>query len=553
MTTPSDHSTRTGAIQFQRPGIAAVMLMAGTMMAAPGLAQTPLTDQPVRLGWYETANMNPAGTITFYAGQMQTDPNGGGGGTGNQLYYGGGSYAVSDRLSFGVDLSSYQDPTIKPINGMNPDFVLNTAAFWAKYQIYEAGRISVAAQGSVESFLRLESPVFGGRYDNVIIGSVKVPVTVMVSERLQFHVTPGVSVFPDTNGGTPFYGTVASVGAGFSYMASERLSFYGAVDVPVSGNNTVTNTATLDQKAVWIGGARFAVTPKLALDTYVTNGVGITPATSILTHWPDGETPLFGVHLTWTPGAQFSDSFRGVPVDLTERQRDLQLDGFTLGSADTLEPWAFLASAWYGADQHAGGALSLGFDRDGQFDVIIEDYADAGTAPAKLVPTKAPRYMFGPKVRLMDQNNGDPLSLSGRLLFGRQIESGVPGVGVFYLEGMASYKVNDKLVLTANPKVAAFGGTEVAGVGLGVNYQVMDGLELIAEATAVGLDATSATWAAGARYNLPGKSGFSVDANVSNAIGRYGIGSMVAQDSPRYTIGLTKRFDVSGVGRLLGW
>lgn len=518
--------------------------LTGAAVVTGAWAEVPLSGQPVRLGWFETANTMPARTIELNVGTMQTDPNVGTG-TGNQLYFGGGSYALNDRLSFGVDLQSYQDPPVKPINGLFPDFVVNTAAFWAKYQVYDGETLSVATQVSAETFVRLESAVFGGRHSGVVIGSLKAPITYKVSERLQFHITPSVSLLPETVGGSAFYGTVASLGAGVSFAATERLAFYGAVDVPVSGNNTISNTATFTSEPVWVAGGRYLITPKVALDAYVTNGVGMTPATSILTHWPDGDMLLAGARLTWTPGARYPESFRGAPAPVTGRQQNLQIDGFTVGSADTLEPGAVLASGWYGSDEHSGVALNFSLDRDTEIDLIFENYADAGTAPAALVPTTELRYMIGPKLRFMDQNNGDAFSLSGRALYGRQIESGAAGVGVFYLEGLASYKVNDRLAVSMNPQLAGFGNTEIAGVGFGVNYELLDGLELIAEATAVGLDATTPTWAVGARYNLP-NTGFSIDATATNAIGRYGIGTMVAQSEPRYSIGVTKRFDVSG-------
>jgi hypothetical protein len=111
---------------------------------------------------------------------------------------------------------------------------------------------------------------------------------------------------------------------------------------------------------------------------------------------------------------------------------------------------------------------------------------------------------------------------------------------------MASYKSSDRFVFTVAPKLGAFGNVDMAGLGLGVNYQVSDNLELIAEATPVGLDGDTATWAAGLRYNI-GKSGFSIDASATNAVGRQGIGSMIAQDDTRFTIALSKTFDGRGL------
>lgn len=486
--------------------------------------------------------MYPAGTVEGTIGVMQTDPQNSAG-TGNQLYFGGASYSPNDRLTFGFDLQTYQDPVTKPINGAYPEIKMHTGALWGKYQVYKGARVSVAALGSVENIFALDSPLFGGRSENIIIGAIKAPITFRAAPGLEFHVTPAISVYPDTVGGMPFYGTIASIGAGASYKPNERLSLFGSVETPISGNNTISNTATYTQVPVWVAGGRYNMTPKAAIEAYVTNGIGVTPATSILTHWPDGNTVLAGLRFVYTPGAKRPESYRGIPAAVTAREVSLQQDGFTLGSADVLEPGTMRVSGWVGSDNNSGIAIGFSPDRDGEIQVIIEQFSDNSSAPPNLVPTTDVRYMIGPKLRFMDQNNGNAFSLTGRMLFGRQIDNSVGGVGVFFVEGVASYKANNQLVLTAAVKGAAFGNTEIAGLGLGVNYEIVDGLELIAEVTPVGLDSTDATWAAGIRYNIRG-SGYAVDVQATNAIGRYGIGSMVAQDDPRFALTLSKVFDL---------
>jgi len=80
---------------------------------------------------------------------------------------------------------------------------------------------------------------------------------------------------------------------------------------------------------------------------------------------------------------------------------------------------------------------------------------------------------------------------------------------------------------------------------MGIGYNFDNGLELMAEVTPIGRDGNDTTWAAGARYHL-GNSGFSVDAQATNAIGRHGIGGMIAQDETRFALTLSKTFDISG-------
>ncbi|MCP3969334.1 MAG: hypothetical protein GY717_03275 [Rhodobacteraceae bacterium] len=530
-----------------RLNTAARRMVLGTVSALALLpygaqGEAPLQDHPIRLVQFETANTLPKGVLELHVGAMQSDPRLSSA-TGNQGYFGGGSYAVSDRLSFGIDFSSYRDPTVNPINGVFPEFFLHDLAVWAKYGLIDQGAFKVSALASVEQFVRFDASLWGGVQSGVTAGALKIPISYSPSERVQLHLTPAVSVFPETVGGAAFYGVIASVGAGASFKATERLGFYGAVDVPVSGGNTISNTGAFVQQPVWTVGGRFNVTPKIALDAFVTNGVGLTPATSIWTHWPDGEPLLVGVQLSFTPGARYPDSFRGPAAPVSPRQASLQQDGFTIETADTLEPGVMALRGWYGSNENYGAGLSFGIDRDFQADFLLEHFANDGSVAPALTPTTELRYMIGPKLRLLDQNNGDPFSLAARVLFGRQIESNVGGVGVFYASLQADYQLNERVTLRANPQVAAFGNTEVAGLGFGVNFELMDRFELIAEATAVGLDATDPTWAAGARYNLRNP-GLSVDLHASNAIGRNGIGTMIAQDNTKFSVQLTKSFDI---------
>ncbi|WP_139280669.1 hypothetical protein [Shimia gijangensis] len=521
--------------------MAATLSTIGATVSAQD-STTPLHNQPTRFVSFETANTYRTGTVELSFGTTQTDPRSALG-TGNQLYFGGGSYSLNDRLTFGFDLHNYVDDAGGPIGGVPTAIEMTTLSGWGKYQLYSDSRWTVSALVALESFLTLESPIFGGTNTFVMSGAFKAPITYNASQKLQFHVTPSVYYFPGTVGGQNFYGTIASLGFGASYKANDRLGLFGSVDVPLSGTNTISSSGAYEDVPVWTAGGRYNVTPKIALEGYVTNGIGMTPGTSILTFWPDGDTALAGLRLIYTPGAKITDSYRAPLTPVTLRQRNVQQDGFTMGSADVLEPGTIRTSAWYGSDSNTGIMFGFSPDQDSEIQVIFEQYSDNPTADPALVPTTDVRYMFGPKLRFMDQNNGDAFSLSGRALYGRRIGSGAL-LGVFFAELIGSYKTNGGTVFTVNPKLAAFGSTEIAGLGLGVNYAFLSGLELIAEVTPVGLDGSDPTWAAGLRYTV-GTSGFTVDAQATNAIGRYGIGGMIAQDDTRIALTVSKVFDVT--------
>ncbi len=522
----------------KRPARAAALIAAGLAVApwAAGGEEAALEVPAPRLVNSETANMLPRGTWSLQAGTHQTDFNTGGG-TGNQVYYGAVDWAAGSNLTLGFSTLVQEDANNKPIAGITAATRFLSAAFSAKYRFVDGEPLDVAALASVEAF-SFRTAIFGTDVSEAdhVIGSLHLPITYQAAPSLQLHLTPGVSVFPEDLNGIPYYGTIVSVGAGATWQPNPRLQLYGTVNVPVEGGNTIDTTRAITQVPVYTAGARYNFTPKVALEGYVTNGVGVTPATGIITFWPDGDEPLFGLKVHYTPNARFPSTYRAAAPEPTARDRQLQQDGFILSSAGVIEPGEVrLAAA--GGDQDAwSGAAAFSPDRDFQIDAVVEQPADDGSVPAALNPTPGKsRWMAGGRIRVLDQNAGDPVSFSMRVLGGRDFEN--QSVGVLYVAAPLSYEFNDRLALTAQPAAGAFGNTEVFGLGLGANVEVADGVQLIGEVTPVS-DGQDAVWAAGARYSSrDGR--FSVDLSATNALGRNGYGTLVAQDSTRYSLGVS--------------
>lgn len=507
----------------------------------------PLDRHPIRIVSVDTANHLEKGEVNVGVGWHQNDP-GSAAGTGNQIYDWHVDWGLQDHIQLGFTFQSYNDPFHKPINGTTSRLKFQTLGVAGKYKLWENRQLSFAVQGSVE-YLLWESPLWGSDVANAehVIYSLQAPLTYRFSPQLEFHVTPGVSVFPDSINGTDFFGTIGYVGAGATWRPSERVTAYGLVNVPVAGENTVTNTQTLEAKPIWTVGGRYNVTPKVALDLYATNGLGTSPATGILGYPPDAETVLYGIQLNWTPGTGpgYRQSYRYAerPAD-TARTRSLQQGGFTLDTGRTLSPGTLMGVAAADAEGAYTGALHLAFEQDFEVGGSIERFANDGSVgPAFVDNINDKRFLYWAKLRFLDQDAGDPVSMSAQVSAGRDLASG-PNTGTLSLSLPVSYDFNDRLTLNVNPRASAQGNSQTFGLGLGVNYEVFQGLEAIAEVTPT-IDGTGTVWAAGARYNMP-NSDFSVDLHATNAIGRYGQGTLIAQDDTRYVLGASMKLDLSG-------
>lgn len=503
----------------------------------------PLDDQPFRFAGFDTANHMRRGGLAFSMGwhQASTELTGG---TGAQVYNFHADWAVSDRLQLGLSHQNYNDPYHKPINGATPQLKFATFGAAAKYRIWDNDRLSVSVQGALE-YLTYDTPLFGTDVANAehMIYSVQVPISYRIGPDLQLHVSPGVSVFPDSLNGLDFHGTIPSVALGATWKPSERFLGYGSVNIPVGpGGNSISATRAIFNTPVWTVGGRYNVTPKVALDLYATNGLGASPGTAVLSFPPEGDTVLAGVRLTYTPGngPGYRPSYRARrDAPETARMRTLQRDGFTLDSAETLTPGSLYGHAQYGVDggYHLAGIFSP--DQDFQIEGMLDKFSNDGSVGAGQVANiDELRYMAGVKLRWMDQNAGDPVSLSTRALFGRDLAS-AGAVGTLYLSAPISYDFNDRTAVTVNPRVAVFGNTETYGLGVGINHEILPGLQAIAEATVVG-DGATPVWAVGGRYKIP-DSGFGIDLHATNAVGGSALGTLVAQDDVRVVLGVSLR------------
>ncbi|MBR9842150.1 MAG: hypothetical protein GYB25_03250 [Rhodobacteraceae bacterium] len=520
-------------------------LCAGAATAQDSALRTPVELHPERFINFSTANLLPKGTLKLWVGSHQTPPGSSRTGTANQFYHGGAYYAFSDRFQIGIGHSEYQDPPIDPINGSTAQFRIHTTSLEAKVGLLERGPWKVSAEGSIEQFI-FRSPHFGiptAASTSDVAASLHLPVSYAASDALQLHVTPGVSVLPDTIGGNAFFGTVASLGAGFSYQPSLRWMTYGAVNMPLSGGNTISNTRTIEKKPVVTFGARYNVSPKAAIDLFVTNGAGVSPATRIMTTFPDGDHLMIGATVSYTPGrgAAYRPNYRGIPAEpLNMRQQHLQRDGITLSSADTLTPGILVGTGTAGNHGAYSGVLQFSPDYDGQIDLSYEKFANDGSVPAGTIPSFATNYMIGLKLRFMDQNNGSPFSLALQAKLGRDTSTGLNGT--FFAAMPMMYKASPKLALMVNPKAALFGSTEYFGLGLGVNYEVAPGLEILGEVTPVA-NGTRTVWATGLRY-YPKNGNTSIDLTATNAIGTQALGTMIGQSDVKISLGVSVALDL---------
>ena len=498
---------------------------------------SPLQTPPTRLFNLETANQLPEGSVQFEAGTHQATPaDNRQGNTGYQNYYTSLDWGITDKLQVSFAAQFFDDPTKTQINGTFPNLTFVSFAPSVKYQVFKNEKLKVAVSGTAE-LLELSSDP--GLFNNTSkksadyfgIGKVEVPVTYNADKKLQLHFTPGVVFYPDKVKGADFYGTFINVGTGISFQASEKLNLFANSNLPLGpgGNALSSQDNSIFRKLLWTAGTRYAINPRTGVEVYGTNAFGSTPTTSLLAFIPDGNEVIFGakVKYIFDFAQNYASNFGNRPnIPLSNRDRQLLLDGLTLSSSSTLAPDDIRLTTGMTSGGNTKLNLMYGLANDLQLEIPIEQFGNYDRLPDSETFGNAIKFGAGAKLRFLNQAQGDPFSLSVKVKGVR--DSKRPRVGTLFAEVPIVYQNNDKTALFLNPKIAFYRKEERLGLGLGINQVLSDKLQLIGELTPV--SGQELIWSTGLRYFEPGAD-LGIDIYASNTSGQNSIGGLVADTS----------------------
>jgi len=437
-----------------------------------------LQKPPTRLFNLETANQLSKGSVQFQAGTHQAIPeNNRQWNTGYQNYYTSLDWGVTDKLQVSFAAQFYDDPVKSQINGTFPNLTFVSFAPSVKYQVFKNDNFKIALSGTAElleissdpglfnTTSKKSSEYFG-------IGKVEIPVTYNAEKNLQLHFTPGVVFYPDKVKGAEFYGNFVNLGAGLSWQASEKLNLFATANLPLGpgGNTLSSDDNSIYRKLVWTTGTRYVINPRVGIEAYATNAFGATPTTNLLAFIPDGNEVIFGANVKYIFdfGQNYAANFGNKPnIPLSNRDKQLLLDGLTLSSASTLSPDKIRLTAGLSSGGNAKLNLMYGLANDLQLEIPIEQFGNFDHLPTSETFGNAIKFGAGAKLRFLNQAQGDAFSLSVKVKGVR--DSNRPRVGTIFTEIPIVYKNNNKTAFFLNPKAAFYRKEERLGLGLGIN------------------------------------------------------------------------------------
>lgn len=499
---------------------------------------TPLQLKPLEPMTIETANILPQGALYTSYGANIFSKGSQGGGIGLQTYNASIDYGINHQWQVGAGLSFFDDILGSRFNGKPTDFGFLSFAPNFKYQFINEPTHSIAVVGSLE-FIKItgENGLFtpSDRSDSstTVGGTIQVPFTYNFGNTYQWHLVGGLAIFPDTvNGGGDFYGTFFNVGTGLSFKFDDRIGFFADINVPLGpGGNSVNTRGDITKSLVWSAGLNYLHSPNIAIDLSLTNRLGSTPATKLLSFLPDGGPVGLGLNIRYTPdiGQNYQRSFDTRPLQpFSHRDKQLLFDGIILSSPNTIRQGMLSFDGGIGPNFNL--EVGYGMSDNAQLGFIAQQLADTNETIGNSL-----KLGGSTKLRFLSQSQGDPFSFGLRGAF-QEATGSEDGVGSFTAEASFAYEINDHIALTFNPKLGLYGGNRIFGTGLGFNFQAFSGFQLIGEVTPM-LSNDATVWAAGARY-FPPKTNVGLGVYTTNAVGTGDIGSVITQSNSNVSVGV---------------
>lgn len=492
--------------------------------------ETPLARQPIRLLHLNTANQLKAGDSIASYGETQTIQ--GGSGTGNQTYFTYSDWGLTDDLQIGWAYMLNDDPTYLPINGVNIDQQYQSMGPNIKYRFYQDENWSLGILGALEQFQIYSGP---GLYNNqesptvsnTLAGTIQVPISYDLSKEFQVTLTPSVNIFSNNLNGVPFFGTIFNLGAGASWQIFDNLSVFANTTVPLgSGNNALNTSRQFFRKVLWSVGGTLAYNKAIAIELHLTNSFGGTPTTGILTLPTASNEVLLGGSFIMVPSAKEKRN----DIVLSDRNQKLSFDWFTLTTPYILPTDDYGLRLAGDSGGTIGGGIFYSFLQDFQVEAIV---SAIGGFDTKSVLDQAQgtdtQWRAGGKLVILNQLDGDPFSISGRLTFGRDFGN---KEGYMMVEYPMMYEFNEQWAALFSPKAAINGGNTPVGLGFGVNYQIMPELQMIGEVTPI-ITGERTVWAAGFRI-FPIKN-IAIDLLGTNSTSQFDLGELIAEPGTRFS------------------
>ncbi len=527
---------------------------------------------PLRLGSaVPTANQVQESDIRLSASQISPFSAGVAGGTGNQNYSLQFDSGITDRLQLSGFVSQADDPLFAKLK----NFSVQPGNFWEsygaevkyriasdKYRLYEdaqgkywnlaivaslegwnvgsGGCDSAACKGKDDASPNIFNNSGQRVFTRNLVGSLSLPLSWNVSKDWQISISPGVSFLPSTQGSGQggsgdFYGNNVWFSGGSLWRPIPELELFSSALLPFGpGNNSFDENLVFERVPIFAGGITWNMNPRIALEGALTNGWGLTPATSLLA-LPSSNQLGYSARFIYNSGAADTPQ-----LPFSPRQGSLSIGGLTVNTA--LVPPDGTTNVWANLDNKGNmfGSLSYSISNIFQLDLyqagLFNGVKTAGGEPSSSLAQNYTtdgglHWRVGGKAVALSPLRGAPFWTAGRISLGRNNDV-KSYQGYIFAESINTWEANSWLALNINPKIALSGVSDPWGIGISANIQLGKKFQFIPEVNIVGshMDATNTTFAL--RWLAIPESTF-LDLYISNAAGLTDIAQLMRTNDTR--------------------
>jgi len=479
---------------------------------------------------------------------------GAGGGTGHQNYGLKFHYGLTDYSLFSLYFSESDDPIYNLIDGkLIPNNWTNIALAFKK-QILESEdyKNSLSFSSSLEYWVvssgdgntksiynKIDNSVGTDRYEKFVY-TFSLPFTSQLNNQTKFSITPGLLFIPDKIGdksvGKNFYGNNYFLATGLNLDIDTNLqltSSYTYLFGP--GNNSFDENLNFKRESIYSYGFNWDLSPVVGIEGKITNGYGLTPATSLLTI-PSDNKPLYYVGGSYKP---FLEDIKFAPLN---KNNDLLLfGGLTVGNA--LLPEKGISQLNLNYDEKGnlfalyGYSLSNVFQLEltsGSFNNVNPKDTNKSSLQDTYLNDDTFNYRFGGKLLIFSPQKNDLFWMSLRTSLGRN--EGLNHQGYMFSELINTFRVNDWLALNISPKYFFSGMESFGGLGISSNINLMENFQFIPEINTSLNNNSDFNSTYAFRYSYSQDK--SVDLYYSNAAGIQDLGKLVQEKKSRIGIKL---------------
>lgn len=470
-------------------------------------------------------------------------------GTGNQNYSYRLDYGLNSETFISAYISEADDPYYYSIKNIGE---LPTKNYWRNYafninrkiNLENSNKFKLSINKSLElwevaTVYKKENLDLGRHSKTELIGSISTPLTYQLNDKSNFTLAPRISFLPTKIGSSEnignFYGNNFSLGFGTDLKIKKDFHFLSSYSFQLGpGYNSFDQSLEFSRNDIYNFGFKWDPNPRLNLRASITNAFGETPSTGHLTI-PSGNLPLYKLSLIMNPGLPDTVQ-RPYSKDETSRIHK----GHSVNNAILPEQGTNQVTVDFDNKGNLFGSYAYSFSNVMQLQILnIGTYNNSDLDKNDKFQTLRNTFMaknnlnnrFGTKLNFLSPMRGDSFWLSSRLSLGREQTT---NQGYLFGELISTIELTPKLDLNLNPKLSWSGIETISGMGVSLNYKLIEKIYLIPEFNYIFSEHINPNAGFILRY-LPNENK-SIDFYISNAEGSLDLGQMLKSKDFRFGI-----------------